>query len=102
MSFYFIPIVLVGCTVWYGLSNGSAYHAPEGCLFAPIESYDPFLNMDYYAPGFHRATFVTRNDISESMVSTFKNDLPFAEITIPASGIGMPLTSSIELGSSIF
>jgi hypothetical protein len=49
-----------------------------------------------------RATFVTRNDISESMVSTFKNDLPFAEITILASGIGMPLTSSIELGSSIF
>jgi len=58
--------------------------------------------MDYYAPRFHRATFVERNDISESVVSTFENDLPFTEITIPASGIGMPLTSSTKLGSSIF
>ena len=76
----------IGCTVWYGFAEGLANHAPQGSLFAPIESYDPFYNMDYYAPGFRRATFVERNDVSESVVSAFENDLPFAEITIPASG----------------
>lgn len=76
----------IGCTVWYGFAVGSGNHAPQGGLFAPIESYDPFFNMDYYAPGFRRATFIERNDVSESVVSAFENDLPFAEITIPASG----------------
>jgi len=51
-------------------------------------------NASFYRPKFgtidlltnRRATFVERNDVSESVVSAFENDLPFAEITIPASG----------------
>lgn len=76
----------IGCTVWYAFAPGSALHAPDCSLFAPFDSYDPFFNMEYYAPGFRRVGFVERNDVSASVVSALGNELPFAEITIPASG----------------
>ena len=76
----------IGCTVWYAFVPGSSHHAPDSSLFAPFDSYDPFFNMEYSAPGFRRVSFVERNDISASVVSALGNELPFAEITIPASG----------------
>jgi hypothetical protein len=76
----------IGCTVWYAFAPGSALHVPESCLFAPLDSYDPFFNMDYCAPDFSRVGFVERNDVSASVVSALENEPPFAEITIPASG----------------
>lgn len=84
----FLVLVTLGlsCTVWYTFVPGSCDVAPNSSLFGRLESYDAFLNMDYYAPGFSRVAFVERNDVSETVVSALKNDLPFAEITIPASG----------------
>ena len=55
-------------------------------LFARLESYEPFFNLAYHAPGFHRVGFLERKDVSASVVSALENELPFAEITIPASG----------------
>lgn len=83
----------IGCTVWYSFVHGSPHHAPEG--FAPLDSYDPFFNMDHYAPGLRRVGFVERNDVSASVESALVNELPFAEITIPASG---PVLKAVGLG----
>ena len=88
----------IGCTVWYGYAPGSPYHAPDVSLFTPFDSYDPFFKMDYYAPGFHRVGFVERNDVSASVESSFGNELPFADITIPASG---PVLKAVGLGVMI-
>lgn len=85
----------IGCTVWYALAPGSCHKAPESSLFAPLDSYEPFFNMRYYAPGFRRIGFVERNDVSASVESAFGNELPFAEITIPASG---PALKAVGLG----
>jgi hypothetical protein len=76
----------IGCTVWYAFAPGSSLQAPDSSVFAPFYSYDQFSNMVYYAPGFRRVGFVERNDVSASVVSALGNDLPFAGITIPASG----------------
>lgn len=85
----------LGCTVWYEFALGSELQPPEGVLFAPLGSYEPFQNLDYYAPGFRRCGFVERNDVSASVVSAFRNEHPFAEITIPSSG---PVLNAIGLG----
>lgn len=42
--------------------------------------------MQHYAPNFKRIGFVERNDVSSSVASAFQNEVPFAEISIPASG----------------
>lgn len=77
----------IGCTVWYGFTPGTAdIHPANSGLFAIFDSYDPFFKMDYYAPYFHRISFVEKKDVSESVMSALKNEHPFAEITIPASG----------------
>lgn len=76
----------IGCTVWYGLVPGSEHCAPIGGVFTPIESYDPFFNMDYVAPGFRKISFLEKKDVCESVVSAFENEVPFAEIQIPRGG----------------
>lgn len=78
----------IGCTVWYAFAPGSADHSPDSSLFAPFDSYEPFLNKNYNAPNFSRVGFVERNDVSvsASVMSAMENEHPFAEITIPASG----------------
>jgi len=85
----------IGCTVWYGYAPGSSLQAPDVSLFAPIDSYDPFFNMEHYAPGFHRVGFVERYDVSASVESAFVNEPPFADITIPANG---PVLKAVGLG----
>lgn len=85
----------IGCTVWYGYAPGSPYHAPDDSLFSPLESYDPFFYMDYYAPGFRRIGFVERNDVSTSVEGAFVNEAPFADITIPAEG---PALKAVSIG----
>lgn len=84
----FLVLVTLGlcCTVWYTFAPGSCLEAPNSSLFGRLEGYDAFLNMDSYVPGFSRVVFVEKNDVSETVVSAFRNDLPFADITIPASG----------------
>lgn len=84
----FLVLVTLGlcCTVWYTFAPGSCLDAPNSGLFGHLEAYDAFLNMDSHVPGFSRVVFVERNDVSETVVSALRNDLPFAEITIPASG----------------
>lgn len=43
--------------------------------------------MDYHLPNFRKVSFVERQpDLTESVVSAFANESPFAEIEIPASG----------------
>ena len=76
----------IGCTVWYGFEPGTANQAPVDGLFTPLDSYDPFFEMNYYAPGFRRVSFVERNDVSATVETAFGNDLPFSEIIIPANG----------------
>lgn len=76
----------IGCTAWYGFVPGTADRPSDTSLFTPFDSYYPFFNMEYYAPGFRRVCFVDRSDVSASVVSALENELPFAEITIPASG----------------
>lgn len=88
----------VGSTVWYSFAQGSPDHAPTEGMFAPIESYNPFYNMGYFAPGFRRIGFVERMDVSATVESAFGNEHPFAEITIPASG---PLLKAVGLGVMI-
>lgn len=68
---------------------------PQGGGFAPLHSYDSFFNMDYKAPGFRRLGIVERNDVSASVVSAMGSELPFAEITIPATG---PVLKAVGLG----
>lgn len=77
----------IGCTAWYAFSPGNSIHHPLlSCLLKPIDTYEPFFNMEYSAPGYSKAAFVERNDDSASVVSAFLKEHPFAEITIPASG----------------
>lgn len=78
----------IGCTVWYGYEYGASNVAPTGELFRRFETYDPFFNMEmeYYLPGFRRVCFVEINDVSASVESAFSEEVPFAEINIPASG----------------
>lgn len=85
----------IGCTVWYGFAPGVALQAPEGPLFAPLASYDPFFNMDYYDNYLHRVDFLERNDVSPSVELAMGNELPFADINIPASG---PVLTAVGLG----
>ncbi len=84
----FLVLVTLGlcCTVWYTFAPGSCEVAPDCSLFGRLGAYDAFLNIDSYVPGFSKVVFVERNDVSETVVSALRNDLPFAEITIPASG----------------
>ena len=76
----------VGCTVWYVFASGSADFGPDDWRFRSLESFESFFNMEYCAPGFNRVCFVERNDISASVESAMVNELPFADINIPASG----------------
>lgn len=77
----------IGCTVWYGFVPGNPECVPvDSSLFAPLESYTPFFDMQHYAPGYQRIGFVERNDVASSVASAFQNDVPFADISIPASG----------------
>lgn len=87
----------IGCTVWYGYEYGASNVAPTGELFRRFETYDPFFNMEmeYYLPGFRRVCFVEINDVSASVESAFSEEVPFAEIKIPASG---PLLKAVGLG----
>lgn len=85
----------VGCTVWYGFVKGEAHQTPSGGLFSLFDSYEPFFNMEYIAPGFRRLCLVERNDVSALVESTMENELPFSGITIPASG---PVLKSVSLG----
>ncbi len=50
-----------------------------------LSSYDPFFNMETNAPGF-RGVILKKEDVSALVVSAMENELPFAEINIPASG----------------
>lgn len=88
-------MVAAGCTVWYNFALGSADQAPVGWLLSPIDSYEPFLDIEYFAPGYRRVGFVERNDVSASVLSAFGNEHPFAEITLPSSG---PVLKSVGLG----
>jgi hypothetical protein len=85
----------IGCTVWYGFEIGSIFHPPQGFPFIQLDSYDPFFNMDYSAPGFNKISFVETHDVSASVESTFGNEPPFADIQIPASG---PVLKAVSLG----
>lgn len=76
-----------GCTVWFGFVPGLWDQAPPKVgVFAPIESYNYFFNMDYNAPNFKKIHFVETYDTSELVMSAFANEPPFSQITIPASG----------------
>lgn len=66
----------IGCTAWYGFAPGTADRPSDSCLFTPFDSYDPFFQMEYYAPGFRRVAFVDRSDLSASVVSALVNELP--------------------------
>lgn len=85
----------IGCTVWYGFAPGVAHQPPEGNLFAPLESYASFFNMDYYEPSLHRVYFLERNDVTPSVELAMGNEHPFSEIRIPASG---PVLTAVGLG----
>lgn len=84
----FLILVCLGfaCTVWYGFSPAIPNHPPTDGAFNPIDSYNHFFDMNYYAPGFRKVSFIERNDVSDSVVSAFSNEQPFADITIPAIG----------------
>lgn len=85
----------IGCTAWYTFSPGNSIHHPlVSSLLNPFDTYEPFFNMEYSAPGYSRAGFVERNN-SASAVSAFWKEQPFAEITIPASG---PVLKAVGLG----
>ncbi|XXG68939.1 hypothetical protein AAC387_Pa06g1921 [Persea americana] len=85
--FLVLVCLSVGCTVWYDFAFGSAHQVPEGWLLAPFDSYEPFFDMDYYASGYRRVGFIEGNDVSASVELAFGNEHPFAEITIPSSGL---------------
>lgn len=88
----------IGCTVWYTLVPGVPHQAPDisaYSAFAPLDSYQPFFNMEYISPGFRKVSFVESHDLSELVESTLANEQPFAEITIPASG---PVLRAVGLG----
>lgn len=90
----------VGCTVWYKYAYSTDGNLPS---FKPLDSYDPFFKMEYYSPDFSRISFVESHDVSASVESTFENQLPFAEIKIPASGymlqgVGLGLIVAFLLG----
>lgn len=54
--------------------------------------------MNYNAPNFRKICFVEKYDTSESVMSAFENELPFAEITIPASG---EVLKAVSLGMMV-
>lgn len=101
--FIILYYVGVGCTVWYGFAPGNPTFAPDSSLFAPIASYEPFLNMDYEVPfqlGFSKMTFletVESGGVSASVESAMASE-PFAEVTIPANGpVLMAVSVSVML-----
>lgn len=89
----------LGCTVWYGYAPGTHLHVHDTSFFAPFESYDPFLDMEYYRPGFQKVSILEKSDIVSASVETaFKNEQPFADISVPASG---PVLKAVCLGVMI-
>lgn len=83
----------IGCTLWYGFVRGSVHCAPEGGLFTPFNSYDPFFNALHSAPGFQKISFLETNaDLVSHIIG---NEHPFAEIMIPASGNAL---KSVSIG----
>ena len=75
----------IGCTVWYTVVPTSTLHE-HASTFGVFNSYEPIYNIPYYAPGFHRVGFVESKDVSASVESILANELPFAEMIIPARG----------------
>lgn len=67
----------IGCAVWYAYAPGTEPGRQALTrLFAPFESYEPFLNMEHNEPGFCRYGFVERTDVTPE--SAFENEVPFA------------------------
>jgi len=64
-------------------------------LFTPYDTYDPFFKIENSVPGLRRICFVESSDVSASVESAYRNELPFSEITIPANG---PVLKAVSLG----
>src|SRR5262249_10180310 len=82
-----------GCTAWF-----SFVPIDVDPPFAPIESYDPFFNLDYVAPGLKRLNFVEVQNVTENVRAIFEREAPFTDLVIPASG---PTMRAVGLGIMI-
>lgn len=82
----------IGLTVWYG------YSPPYGTLsidsIRNFYSYEAFLNLDSFVPGFHRIGFIESSNISAPVISAYNNDYPFTEMDID----GINLNHEIYVG----
>jgi hypothetical protein len=92
---FFVLVVLgIGCTVWYCYKP--AVEGFEHIDFEPFVSLDPFYNIAYNPKGFNRVNFLETKDHSALIQSFMMNELPFADITIPASS--GQLLKAVSLG----
>ncbi|KAL0292816.1 UNVERIFIED_CONTAM: hypothetical protein Sangu_3250300, partial [Sesamum angustifolium] len=85
----------IGCTVWYNYVPGSSFTAPTGDLFAHLDSYDHFFDDSYTL---NKVNFIETVDVSDTVDSAFSKELPFTDISIPAS---CPALKAVGLGLMI-
>ncbi|KAL0302647.1 UNVERIFIED_CONTAM: hypothetical protein Scaly_3025700 [Sesamum calycinum] len=88
----------IGCTVWYNYVPGSSFTAPTGDLFAHLDSYDHFFDDSYTQPNLNKVNFIETVDVSDTVDSAFSKELPFTDISIPAS---CPALKAVGLGLMI-
>nr|YP_010352640.1 hypothetical protein LK193_mgp44 [Bidens tripartita]YP_010352670.1 hypothetical protein LK193_mgp14 [Bidens tripartita]UIR98995.1 hypothetical protein [Bidens tripartita]UIR99025.1 hypothetical protein [Bidens tripartita] len=76
----------VCCTVWSLYVPGVAGLTPPLDNFPRFESYQQFFNPETTKDLFDKVTFIQRTDISEDVIKTFENEIPFKDMNIPATG----------------
>lgn len=86
----------VGCTVWYGMIPSVGDHLPEDLLLETFRSYEQFFKPETVTPILpQKVHFLEGKDVSSTLASAFRNEQPFADITIPANG---PVLTAVSLG----
>lgn len=90
-------ILGVGCIIWYSFCQGLPHERPTHESFAPIESYDVFLNTSYTSPLYNKITFLEGYDLTAAVEYAFEHVLPFSQIDL-AVGENKDLSHRVGLG----
>ncbi|KAL0307399.1 UNVERIFIED_CONTAM: hypothetical protein Scaly_2983900 [Sesamum calycinum] len=87
---------------------GSSFTAPTGDLFAHLDSYDHFFDDSYTQPNLNKVNFIETVDVSDTVDSAFSKELPFTDISIPAScpalkavGLGLMIAVFLSVGIEV-
>lgn len=96
----------VSCTVWYLFAPGVVDMAPSLELFPRMECYDQFFNVHTSQEPFKKLCIIEQKYITEEVIKSLENDLPFKEMSLPESGkvrvaVGLGLMVGVFLAMGI-